>query len=386
MWKDIWTVAQKELRSCFTDKLILMQVLLLPFAIVFGYAMLMSGVAESTVSEAEVKEDSAYVCQVPEELKEVFDKTGYQSVGKEEIAGLKERIKAKEIDVLVVFPEDFLQGGTDLKNLSNVEVWYNSEKTSSSVAYSRTTALLSELQPKIFTVNADESVHYDFGSENAPMRKMLAMVFPMMVFMAVYTVCMNLAAESVSGDKERGFLNTMLITPVKRSAIAAGKSLYVFTAAVIASVSAYAGMAVSLPQFAKALKMEDSVSYGVGDYLQLFGITITAMFVLTAIALVISTLAKDVKQATTISPIILMVFVVGSMFTMNENAEAVIQSLGIGNDLIPAWNSMQVMQQILQMESHAADVLITCGVNIAVTLFLVWLVGFFFKREKIING
>ena len=120
MWKDIWTVAQKELRSCFTDKLILMQVLLLPFAIVFGYAMLMSGVAESTVSEAEVKEDSAYVCQVPEELKEVFDKTGYQSVGKEEIAGLKERIKAKEIDVLVVFPEDFLQGGTDLKNLSNV--------------------------------------------------------------------------------------------------------------------------------------------------------------------------------------------------------------------------------------------------------------------------
>ena len=40
--RDIITVAKKEIKAFFSDKAILMQMFILPFAIVFGYGMLMS--------------------------------------------------------------------------------------------------------------------------------------------------------------------------------------------------------------------------------------------------------------------------------------------------------------------------------------------------------
>ena len=50
--RDISTIARKELRSFFTDKIILIQILLLPFAIVFGYSMLMGGMSSSMIDSA----------------------------------------------------------------------------------------------------------------------------------------------------------------------------------------------------------------------------------------------------------------------------------------------------------------------------------------------
>ncbi|MGN0584825.1 MAG: hypothetical protein ACI4JD_05155, partial [Ruminococcus sp.] len=57
--KDMLTVAKKELRSAFNDKAILMQIIILPFVIVFGYSMLMS-VTASVPSETTSADVTAY--------------------------------------------------------------------------------------------------------------------------------------------------------------------------------------------------------------------------------------------------------------------------------------------------------------------------------------
>lgn len=382
---DIWTVAKKELRATLTDKMILLQVLILPFAIVFGYAMLMGAMAESDSAGTDTV-GNAYCINAPDYMLDAFKQIGIVPAAESRMDELKQQVKEKNLDVLIVFPKDFVMTLEQDKPLSDVEVWYNSERNSSLNEFQAASALLNEFQPKAFTVNADVNVQYDMGSENAMFFRMLGMIFPIMIFMAIFTLCMNLAAESISGDKERGFLNTLLITPVKRSSIAAGKSLSIFVAAIAGSISAFVGMALALPNLTKAMQMDEAVSYSFIQYLQLFGITLTAIFFLTSLLLIISTLAKDVKQATTVAPIILLIFMLAGMFTMNDNFMTIIEDLGTANYFIPAWNSMLMMQEIIKMDYSSMSVLITCAVNLVLTFIAIFIVGKLFEQEQIVNG
>ncbi len=383
-FRDIWTVAKKELRSCFTDKVILMQMLLLPFAIVFGYGMLMGVMADSQTPEE--GKANACVINAPDYMKEAFDKLGIDPADKSKADKLKEDIKNKKLDALMIFPEDFTMTAASPETMSDVEIWYNSESQSSLTMYNTVQTLLSAFQPKAFTVNADTSVQYDMGDENAPFRRVIAMVFPLMIFMATIMICNNLAAESIAGDKERGFLNTMLITPVKRSSIAAGKSLCIFTVVIVASISAFVGMVASLPALIEKMKMTDHISFGALEYMQLFFISLTAAFVLASITLTISALAKDVKQATTIAPLVMMVLMIGGMLTMNDGFSEIIENLDTVNYFIPAWNSMLLMQDIIQLKYDSMSVIITCCTNIVITFLFIFIIGRLFEHEKIINN
>ena len=381
--KDIITVAKKELRSCFSDKMILAQILLLPFAMVFGYVLLMSSMM-SDLTTADVKY-KAYMVSAPTSLVKPLEDLGCEDLTSDKIESIKDGIRKKQYDVLVVFPENFAPENPAGGSLQDVEVWYNTEKNSSMMAYQRVSETLNTLQPKAFSVNGDKEVEHDLGDSNRAQRLMLGMILPLMLLMAAFQVCSNLAAESIAGDKERGFLNTMLITPVKRRNIAAGKSIGIFAIAFMAGLSGFIGMMLSMPSLEKAMNISD-VSYSITEYLLLFISIFTAVAVLAAILLIISTLSKTVKQATTIAPIITVTIMVCSFLTTMDSFSAAIERLGMGNNFIPAWNAIQNLKDIICLDYSGTDVLISCGFNIVVSAIAVFIVGKCFESEKIVNG
>ncbi|MBQ6212680.1 MAG: hypothetical protein IJJ57_07295 [Ruminococcus sp.] len=73
--RDIITIAKKELRAFFTDKAILLQMIILPFIIVFGYCMLMTSMTESQKESQEQNDKPvvAYSVNAPDEFKEVLE-------------------------------------------------------------------------------------------------------------------------------------------------------------------------------------------------------------------------------------------------------------------------------------------------------------------------
>ena len=118
----------------------------------------------------------------------------------------------------------------------------------------------------------------------------------------------------------------------------------------------------------------------------LFVVTITAVFALASILLIVSTVAKDVKQATNVAPVFVMILTVGSMLVNTEGFKSVIEHMGIVNNLIPAWNTMLIMQKIIQMDYSMNTILISCGVNLLFSVGAIYLMGKFFESEKIVNG
>ncbi|MBR1563661.1 MAG: ABC transporter permease [Ruminococcus sp.] len=381
--KDIITVTKKELRSCLSDKMICAQIILLPFLMVFGYVLLMSSMmSDLTNEETKYK---AYMVSAPSSLVKPLEKLGCKELDPEKIESIKDGIGKKQYDMLIVFPEDFAPSAQAGDKLQDVEIWYNTEKNSSMMAYQHANDLLSGLQPKAFTVNVDEKVKHDLGDSNRSQRMMLGMILPLMLLMSAFQVCSNLAAESIAGDKERGFLNTMLITPVKRRNIAAGKSIGIFAIAFMAGLSGFIGMALSIPRLEKAMQIS-GVSYTITEYLMLFLSTFTAVAVLASILLVISTLSKTVKQATTIAPIITVTLMVCSFLSTMDSFAAAIENLGMANNFIPAWNAIQNLKDIICLDYSSMNVLISCGFNVVISMIAVFVVGKCFESEKIVNG
>ena len=114
--KNILTIIKKELRRFFTDKRMLMGVIL-PGLLIFVIYSVLGGIMPSVINP-EVEEIVVYVENEPEEFKPFLEVEGYEVrydntiTSKEE--GL-EKIKNQELDMYVSYPEGFIESMTNYK-------------------------------------------------------------------------------------------------------------------------------------------------------------------------------------------------------------------------------------------------------------------------------
>lgn len=380
MFKDISTVFKKEIKSILKDKAILLMCILLPFGMMFMEGYLMTAFADT--DETEEKTYNAYYINAPQELSESLKAIGFsdKEVDKETTI---ENIKSKEDKMLVIFPENFTIEPDGI-NVPNIEIYYNSSDNDSLKLREKISTLLDTLRPEVFTINADTSVKYDLGDEDYQAKNMIASMVPGLLVMTIIYGIMSLASNIIAGDKESNFLNTVLITPVRRSSVAIGKALAVMTAAGASAISAFAGLAYLMSKFNEMLG-EYAVSYAAKDYILTFIVIICEAFALVGLILIISTLAKTARQAQTLSVIPIMVLFLGSFLTSNAGFDGVLTSFGSKNYLIPMWNASYLTKNILLSGVSTTDILITCVINIVFGIFCLGVVSNLFNNEKIVN-
>ena len=73
-----------------------------------------------------------------------------------------------------------------------------------------------------FDINAGEGT-YDLASERDTSATFFAALLPMLLMIFLFSGCMAVAPESIAGEKERGTITTILVTPIRRSDLAIGK-------------------------------------------------------------------------------------------------------------------------------------------------------------------
>ena len=84
-------------------------------------------------------------------------------------------------------------------------------------------------------------------------------LLPMLLMMFLYSGCASVAPESIAGEKERGTIATMLITPTKRSDIAIGKIL------ALAIIALLSGTSISVERrLGRTEKLEQSEARDLG--------------------------------------------------------------------------------------------------------------------------
>ena len=301
-----------------------------------------------------------------------------------------DQVAGQELDLLVVFPEDFDQAVADYSVASgepapHVEVYYSSVSTASQSAYMAFTGLLDSYESLLankFDVNAGEGV-YDLATAEESTGALFAMLMPMLLMMFLYSGCSAVAPESIAGEKERGTIATMLVTPIRRSDIAVGKILALAVITVLSGASSALGTILSLPNLMGGAAGEmDANIYGVRDYLFLAAVILSTVLLLVTLVALLSAFAKTVKEAQTYAvPLMILVMVLGITGMFGGGAS---QNLAVY--AIPLYNSVQCIVGIFSFSLLGQAVALTAAVNGAATLLGVFVLTRMFNSEGIIFG
>ncbi len=390
MKSSVFVIMRKELMRFFLDKKLVMNCILLPGLMIFVMYTFMGQAMESFTQVEDDYKASVHVVNLPDSIEGMLDSADIMEVEEitaEKIEADKALLQQEELDLLVVFPEDFdaqvaVYETASGETAPNVEMYYNSVSNESSVAYDMMDDMLGQYENSMtnkFDINnADKE--YNMASEKDMMGTMFSTLLPMLLLTFLYSGCISVAPESIAGEKERGTITTMLVTPMKRSSLAMGKIAALAIIALLSGLSSTIGTVVSMPSImGSASEGINANVYGVGEYTML-GITIlsTVVFLITIIS-IISAFAKSVKEAqTAVSPLMIIVLVVGITAMFGTGAKE-----GIAYYLIPLYNSVQAMIGIFSFEIVPMNIVVTFISNIVYSLAGVFVLAKMFNSEKI---
>lgn len=383
--KNILTVIKKEFSRFFRDKRLVLSLILPGVLIYFIYSFLGDGILSNVGGT-----DENYVCQVytvnmPDSFKTPFEgleKLQLHEISADEADEHRQAVADQKEDLLVVFPENFEEdynavlAGTSTE-LPRIAVYYNTVRTEGTQAYTLFAGVLSVFQQQVTPYFLSDV--QDLASEKDMTGMIFSMIAPMLVLMFLFSGCMAVAPESIAGEKERGTLATMLVTPVRRSHIAAGKIIALSTLSLLSGLCSFLGIILSLPKLMGAAGSLNAAVYTVGDYVMLLGIVLSSVLVIVALVSVVSAFAKSVKEATAmIGPLMILVMLLGvsTMFSSGSTGSYLWY-------LIPLYNSARAMNGVFSFAASPVAVLITVVINVAAAVGLAFLLAKMFDSEKI---
>jgi len=187
------------------------------------------------------------------------------------------------------------------------------------------------------------------------------------------------APESIAGEKERGTIATMLITPAKRSELVLGKILALAVVALLSGLSSIMGTLLSLPKLMGAPEGLQAAFYGPSDYAMLAAVALSTVLLFISLISIISAYAKTVKEATTsVTPLMIVVMLVGvtGMFSGKAQTGAIYY-------LIPIYNSVQSMVGIFSFNAQGAHILMTVLTNLVLASACGFVLTSMFNSEKV---
>lgn len=388
MNQTIITIMKKELARFFGDKRTFMSTVILPGLMIFVLYTFMGDALQSQMTVEEGYESTIMSVGLPDSVKAMAEQAELKikEVDAKETEKIKEQITEQETDLLLVFSENFDQNvaGYDISSgeaAPSVQAYYNAASTESATVYSMVTEMLEGYEGSLsnkFDINPGEE-KYNLATEKDTAGSVFASMLPMLLLIFLYSGCISVAPESIAGEKERGTIATLLITPIRRGDIAIGKIMALSLIALLSGASSTLGTILSLPKMMGSEEGLEANVYQVNDYLLLALVILSTVMVLIAVISIISTFAKSIKEAQTyVTPFMVLVMLVGvtAMFGNGAKEEAVYY-------LVPLYNSVQSMIGIFSFEIVPMHIALTVVSNLVVTGIGIFVLTRMFHSEKI---
>ncbi len=384
--KEMWTIIKKELKRFFTDYRILVS-LFLPGILIFVIYSLMGTYMEDIVSP-KITEFSVNIVNEPTEFNSLLKVEGWEvkinekNLEKEDALNA---IKNKELDLYIVYDANFYTNMDKYETGSGippkVEIYYNSSSESSAYIYSYYTSALDTIESAIsnkFDINPNVNEHYNLAEDKDTTVQVLSYMMPLLLTTFLFTGSLGICSESIAGEKERGTIATLLITPTKRSHIVLGKIISLGITSLASSIVSFIGLVLSLPKLTGT--SFDFSSYGFTTFLSMFGIIVVTVLLFTTLLTIISTMSKSVKEATSYStPLMIVVLLIGMTNFMSSGATT--------NHLlylVPLYNITQAFVGIFSLSLSTLDLLLCIGSNIIYIALGVFALTKMFNNERII--
>ena len=384
--RNIWTIMKKEFDRFFKDRRMVVSTLLLPGIMIYFVYSIMGTAMGSQFMTEETYVYKMEVVNMPSMMEEMFTEDTFEVTKVDELDfdTLANRISDKELDLAIVFSENFNSALANVgQESTDIEIYYNSTVTASSEAYSMVSAMVNAVESSVVDVikiNMDEEKKFDLSTEEEMAGFLMAMIMPMLMVSFLFSGSMGVAPEAIAGEKERGTMATLLVTPINRAHIAIGKILSLSGIALLSGLSSFLGVIFALPKYMEGVMGDvDMQVYGMEEYSAVLIVILSTVLLIVSLISVISAYSKSVKEAGSfISPIMILSMLLGitTMFGVGDGQPVWVY-------LIPMYNSVQCFAAIFNFEINMIPIMITFGSNLLYAIVLGFILTKMFGSEKI---
>ncbi len=375
-------ILSKELKRVFGDKKMVFSLFILPIILIAGIYGMMFFLVDKQKSSINEHVSEVFVQNMPDNFSELMSKHTECKINVipagESADTYKDKLLDGTYDLVVVFPENFYE---NFKNadatsaLPDIKTFYNPSEDNSGEARTRFTEtyleeykqlLLNERfgslnYAMVFSVDADnpDMIVQDDGKATG---KILGTIIPYLITILIFGGAMGLGVDTIAGEKERGTIANLLISPIKRVDIIMGKIVSLATVSVLSAgvyVISFIGSAVVL-----------SKKSGMGEMFNRLSLNFTSLqivqFVVLLLGLVllyvgiigfVSLMAKNIKEAQSfIMPVYILVMFAG-MITMYSG------DVTSGSYMIPVYNTSAafkgIFERTITMNQYLTSTIIT---------------------------
>jgi len=392
MKSNTLTIIKKEFARFFGDRQMLFTAVLLPGLLIYIIYSFMGMGMKKMVTEGVNEMVTLCVENLPLSMAPIIDGipatvTSQQPVSQEDI----DKLEDKSLNVVLVrFPEAFDEKVATYDPQSgvaapNVEIYYNSANNASSRVYHILEGSLSAYEDQLsnrFDINRADSMEaqFDKATQDDVLGSILSKLIPMLILMMLFSGVMAIAPSAIAGEKERGTIATLLVTPLRRNELALGKVVSLSGMALLSGISSFIGIVLSLPKMINGTAGVDmGLHYTGADYVVLLLIIFSSVLIMASAVSLLSALAKDVKNAgTMITPFMLVIMLCGLMPMFQSSTPENLTAY-----LIPFYNAVQVMTAVFAHEMKWMPVVVTIAANVAYTGVAVWGLTRMFNSEKV---
>lgn len=396
MLRDIGIVFRKEMLEVVRDRKTLVFMIVLPLLLMPVLMQLVTDYMQKTEKKAQT-ETIDYVLLGGEELPGLGDAfAGAQGFEAKLATGpdaLAPAIEAEEIDLgLVVVPAP--EAGGQIQ----IEMHYDNASTTSKVK-TRAMAVIEEVEAKLRRERLGEAgiespdtqaavlepvvvVERGTASSRERIGELFGGILPYFLIPFCFLGALYPAIDLGAGEKERGTLETLLLSPLPRASMVLGKFLVIFTTGVVAATLVVSGLGTWL-----AFKSADMGGV-FGEIVSAIGpldLTLIAMMLLpttammAALLLSISIYAKSFKEAQSYATPLNLLVVLPVMFAMLPGVE-----LDWTWAMVPVTNVALAIKELVKGTVDYQMLSVILVSSTAVAAALLWATIRWFNKEAVL--
>jgi sodium transport system permease protein len=395
----MWLVFLKELKELLRDRKTLFFMIALPiliFPLIFGGIAL---VTKQAIEKAESKVlkyalvGAEYAPEIVEKMQQP-DKFEQIDIGAEK--DYAQLIKNDILDfVLVIAPnysEDVLSNGQ-----ASLKLYLNDAGLN--LVYQRVNEIVDEqankFQMAAFTeLGLDEKQQtallkpillekIDTADERENWGEKIGGMLPYLLFILCFQGAMFPATDIGAGEKERGTLETLLISPIERNKIVLGKFFIIAFAGAMTALITVLSMAIWGMVLSQGMGLKIVADFmaqiGAIDFVLMFLMLVPVVAIFAAMLLSISIYARSFKEAQSyMGPMVILV-IIPAMLAILPGVE-----LKGGWAWVPLTNVALAMKELVKGTMDYYQLIAIFGSTVAIAGALIGFCVYWFNQEKVL--
>jgi sodium transport system permease protein len=330
--KIIFTVIKKELTDTLRDRRTLISAIILPAIIVPLLILSVTKLQKSLIDKEGRKQLKIALIGTPETIKKEFEDDNFILLDHFNSETGKEAILKDSLDAVIEFHPDFLVNISQMKS-GTLNLYY---KSTNLLLYTRISEKIDGLKSQIINervkqLNISSEAFtpiviskVDIASPKEQIGKMIGGFLPYFFILFCFMGCMYPAIDLITGEKEKGTIETLLTVPASRFKILTGKIVTISIVGLSAALMTILGMVVGLkflpdiPQdFLNSISDILSIKFIIMLFAMLFPLSVFFAGLLSAIVI----RAKSFKEAQSLVTPMTFVVIIPAMIALMPGVE-----------------------------------------------------------------